>query len=68
MDGGAWWATVHGVTKSQTRLSKRLNLSSRITRGNLWGGGVPDSKAVLNCTSILVREIYGGVNGKKIYG
>ena len=24
MDGGAWWATVHGVTKSQTRL-KRLN-------------------------------------------
>ena len=21
MNGGAWWATVHGVTKSQTRLS-----------------------------------------------
>ena len=21
MDGGAWWATVHGVTKSWTRLS-----------------------------------------------
>ena len=21
MDGGAWWAEVHGVTKSQTRLS-----------------------------------------------
>ena len=21
MDGGAWWATVHGVTKSRTRLS-----------------------------------------------
>ena len=20
MDGGAWWATVHGVTKSQTQL------------------------------------------------
>ena len=20
-DGGAWWATVHGITKSQTRLS-----------------------------------------------
>ena len=25
MDGGVWWATVHGVTKSQTRLSKRFN-------------------------------------------
>ena len=23
MDRGAWWATVHGVTKSQTRLSDR---------------------------------------------
>ena len=23
MDRGAWWATVHGVTKSQTRLSLR---------------------------------------------
>ena len=21
MDGGAWWATVHGVTKSRTRLN-----------------------------------------------
>ena len=21
MDGGAWWATVHGVTRSRTRLS-----------------------------------------------
>ena len=21
MDGGAWWAAVHGVTESQTRLS-----------------------------------------------
>ena len=21
MDGGAWWATIHGVAKSQTRLS-----------------------------------------------
>ena len=21
MDGGAWWATVHGVPKSQTRVS-----------------------------------------------
>ena len=25
MDGGVWWATVHGVAKSRTRLSERLN-------------------------------------------
>jgi len=27
MDGGAWWAAVHGVAKSQTRL-RRLSRSS----------------------------------------
>ena len=26
MDRGAWWATVHGVTKSQTRLSEFTSL------------------------------------------
>ena len=26
MDGGAWWTTVHGVTKSQTRLSDFTSL------------------------------------------
>ena len=25
MDRGTWWATVHGVTKSQTRLSTQRN-------------------------------------------
>ena len=26
MDGGAWWAAVHGVAKSWTRLSDSLSL------------------------------------------
>ena len=26
MDGGAWWAAVHGVTKSRTRLSDFTSL------------------------------------------
>ena len=26
MDGGAWWATVHGVSKSRTRLSEFTSL------------------------------------------
>ena len=38
MDGGAWWATVHGVAKSRTQL-KQLNSSSssssnRVTLGS----------------------------------
>ena len=31
MDGGAWWAAVHGVAKGRTRL-KRLNSSSSSSR------------------------------------
>ena len=27
MEGGAWWATVHGVAKSRTRLSDFTSLS-----------------------------------------
>ena len=29
MDGGAWWATVHGVAKSWTRLSDFISLTMR---------------------------------------
>jgi len=35
MDGGAWWAAVPGVVKSQTRL-KRLSSSSSSTRVHMW--------------------------------
>ena len=33
MDGGAWWAAVHGVAQSQTRL-KRLSSSVSIIKGD----------------------------------
>ena len=32
MDGGAWWATVHGVAKSQTRLSDFTSLHFNSTQ------------------------------------
>ena len=37
MDRGAWWATVHGVTKSRTRLKQLSMLASilEITGGDL---------------------------------
>ena len=34
MDGGAWWATVHGVAKSQTRLRELTSL--HFTTGTRW--------------------------------
>ena len=33
MDGGAWWAAVHGVAQGQTRL-KRLSMYACIEEGN----------------------------------
>ena len=36
MDGGAWWATVHGVAKSQTRLSD-LTFTFTFSKGALMG-------------------------------
>ena len=31
VDGGVWWATVHGVSKSWTWLSERLNLKVSVS-------------------------------------
>ena len=39
MDRGAWWATVHGVSRSRTRLKR---LSTQLLRnGHKWGGSAP---------------------------
>ena len=35
MDGGAWWAIVHGVTKSRTRLND-FTFTFTITSQNYW--------------------------------
>ena len=32
MDGGAWWAAVHGVAKSRTRLKQLSSSSSSVQR------------------------------------
>ena len=34
MDGGAWWATVHGVAKTQTRLSDFTFFPSSLSKGS----------------------------------
>ena len=35
MDGGAWWATVHGVTKRQTGLSNWIHVPHRTQEPSL---------------------------------
>ena len=40
MDGGAWWATVHGISESQTRLSDfTFTLTLFHALGTLEGAG-----------------------------
>ena len=47
MDRGAWWATVHGVTKSQTRL-KGLSMRARSSKlATLRGAPPPPSHSLL---------------------
>ena len=36
MDRGAWWATVHGATKSQTRLSGRTRAHTHTHTAGLY--------------------------------
>ena len=52
MDGGAWWAAVHGIAKSQTRLSdfiftfhaleKEMAAHSGVLAWRIPGTGEPD--------------------------
>ena len=53
MDRGAWWAIVHGVTKSWTQL-KQLRSSSRV---QFWGWKDPLEKGMATHCSILAWRI-----------
>ena len=35
MDGGAWWAAIHGVARSRTRLKRLSSSSSSISEENM---------------------------------
>ena len=46
MDGGAWWATGHGVAKSRTRLSDFTSLS--LKQSSKWKQGPQPRISILN--------------------
>ena len=62
MDGGAWWAAVHGVTKSQTQLSdftftfhlraleKEMATHSSVLAWRIPGTGEPGGLCLWGCT------------------
>ena len=59
MDGGAWWATVHGVTNSRTRLSDftfYLSISNSTARKQsvCAGTSLPTQK---NCVLYQIKKL-----------
>ena len=46
MDGGAWWAAVHGVTKSRTRLSDFPSPHSVSNKVTSFRAGLPLGKNI----------------------
>ena len=68
MDGGAWWATVHEIAKSQRRLSNFIFFLSRTyTKGFLGGSAVknlPANAGDLGSIPGLERSSGGG-NGNQ---
>ena len=54
MDGGAWWAKVHGVTKSQTRLSDSHFHSFH--SGHVCGNALQSSSTVGNKNQARFRN------------
>ena len=61
MDGGAWWATVHGVTKSQTRLSDFTFTLGEESVG-MSPGALPSSSLVFQLVCCFHR--YWAYNSK----
>ena len=56
MDGGAWWAAVHGVTKSQTRLSDftftfhfRALEKEKATHSSVLAWKIPKTGSLVGC-------------------
>ena len=68
MDGGAWWAAVHGVTKSRTRLSdftftfhfhaleKERATHSGVLACRIPGTGEPEGYSLWGCTESGTTE------------
>ena len=44
MNGGAWWAAVHGVAKSWTRLKRLSGSSSSVCKAVCWGPGMEEAE------------------------
>ena len=60
MDGRAWWATVHGVAKSRTRLSDFTFFLFHFQEAVASGKGMKKWKIRGRVTSIVFEKCQGG--------
>ena len=59
MNRGAWWATVHGVAKSQTQLSAHTHSDKKRMRAAGWNsGGYEELLSSLITCGALKLELY----------
>ena len=58
MDGGAWWATIHGVTKSQIQRREQSNILKNNIRLYVGGdiGGLLGLE-ILDSTRLDIRPL-----------
>ena len=58
MDSGAWWATVHGVTKSRTQL-KQLGRESALGQEEPLEKEMATPSSILACKILWTEELGG---------
>ena len=56
MDRGSWWATVHGITKSQTKLSNKPQHEATVNN-NMYSHWTINWKSIQNYGGICNRSI-----------
>ena len=71
IDSGVWWATVHGVAKSRTRLSDQINNNIDIRTFGSWplkSHGEQSWRRIKNDSAVLNLENWvSGVPSKDIF-
>ena len=59
MDGGAWWATVHGVAKSRTQLSDFTFTFSKLKSQSMeLGNKVPPAPSSHIIHSLIIHSLF----------
>ena len=61
MDGGAWWATVHGVTKSWTQLSEFM---TTIEHFNMELENIKNTQSKINNSIDKSQKILEGMSSR----